>query len=115
MSVAEWTSNNEITFLYTNGDLFATDCQKHLSHLFANNKYLVEARLRGWNIQISASAYDTDPECDVADIYITILHSDPDVTALESELIHKMLCNTPLQFKSATDTRSLAETFEEIT
>jgi hypothetical protein len=127
ISVAEWTSNNGFSFLYTNDDLLPLklaedqegqpnrwhDVATNLSRLF-NNKYLVEAKLRGWKMEIIPIPYDSDPECDVADVDITLLHPDTEVTALETELIHKMLAHTPIVFRSATDNRSIAETFEEL-
>ena len=131
ISVAEWTSNNEFNLLYTNDEILPMvltrlamdledqpnkcyDVGKDLERLF-NNKYLVEAKLRGWVISIETIPCDNDPECDVADVYITILHPNPEVTALESELIHKMLSHTPIKFKEATDNRSMAETFRRLT
>jgi len=130
ISVAEWTSNNGFSFLYTHDDILplvltemTMDCDggsnvwynigNNIERLF-NNKYLIEAKLRGWYIQIEAIPYDSDPECDVADVDITLLHPNPDVTALETELIHKMLAHTPIKFRSATDNRSQTETFERL-
>ncbi len=117
ITVAEWHSNNEFNFIYQSADVVGKTpqyCESRVRHLFANNKYLAEAKLRGWNLQIKALHYDHDPECDCLDVYITMLHPDYDVTALESELIHKMLSHTQIVFKSATDDRAMAETFRSI-
>lgn len=129
ISIAEWTSNNGFHFLYTNDDLFPMvmteiamdrdggsnvwyNIGNNLAHLF-NNKYLIEAKLRGWKMEIEAIPYNSDPECDVADVDITLLHPNPEVTALESALIHKMLAHTSIKFRSATDNRSMIETIED--
>lgn len=114
---AQWISNNEFEFIYQSADVVGKTwqyCESRVKHLFSNNKYLAEAKLRGWDMNIRALHYDTDSECDCLDVVVTVLHTDIDTIAIESELIHKMLNNTPLQFLSATDTRSLAETFEQL-
>ena len=117
ITVAEWYSNNEFEFIYQCADVVGKTwqyCESRVRHLFSNNKYLAEAKLRGWDLKISAFHYDHDPMCDCLDVNITITHPDPEVTALETELIHKMLAHTPIVFKSATDNRSMAETFRSI-
>jgi hypothetical protein len=114
---AQWISNNEFEFIYHSPLVVGKTpeyCESRVKQLFSNNKYLAEAKLRGWDMRIRALHYDHDPECDCLDVVVTVLHTDIDTIALESRLIHKMLNNTPLQFLSATDTRSLAETFEEL-
>ena len=116
ITVAEWTSNNEIEFAVA-GKQFAGKtpqyCESRVKRLFLP-KHIVELHLRGWHIQIRTIFADSDPMSDWVDVDITFLHNDIDTIAIESKLIHKMLANTQIQFREATDTRSPIETLRSI-
>ena len=57
---------------------------------------------------------DNSENCDYVDVTLTILHEDPEVTALESEYIYKKISKTQLQFQQATDNTSLNRTLKQI-
>lgn len=117
ISIAEWTSNNEIQFAVAGKGFVGKTpgyCESRIQHLF-DYKHIVELHLRGWKIQIRTTFADNNQMCDWVDVDITLLHNDIDTTAIESEYIHKMLANTQIQFREATDTRSPVETLVEIT
>ena len=121
---AQWISNNEFEFIYHSPLVVGKTpeyCESRVKQLFSNNKYLAEAKLRGWDIQIETSPllshllHDRDSECDYClSVVVTVLHTDIDTIAIESELIHKMLAHTPIKFRSATDDRAMVETFEQL-
>lgn len=117
ITVAEWRSHNEIDFAICGKHLCGKTpqyCESRVKQLF-EIKYIAELHLRGWHIQIRTNFADNDPMCDWVDVQITFLHNDKEVTALETEYIHKMLNTTPIKIRQATDMRSPRQSLVEIT
>ena len=117
ITVAEWRSHNEIDFAIAGKHLCGKTpgyCESRVKQLF-EVKQIAELHLRGWHTQIKTNYADNDPMCDWVDVQITFLHTDTDTTALESKYIHKMLNNTPIKFREATDIRSPRQSLVEIT
>lgn len=114
ISVAEWTSMNEIQFQIAGNRLIGKTpqyCESRVKRLF-DKIDIMQMHLTGWHIQIRTSYADNSPECDVVDVQLTILHTDTDTVALESKYIHKLIGKTQISMRNALDKRSQYDTYK---
>ena len=114
ISVAEWSSHNEVQFQFAGKSLIGKTpqyCESRIKRLF-DNISIMQMHLTGWHMQIRTSYADNSPECDVVDVQLTILHTDIDTVAIESKYIHKLLGKTQISMREITDTRSQYDTYK---
>jgi len=121
ISKANWINHNEIHFAiaskqyaFKRYDWLIREAITLVPDLLGV-KGQMDMQLRGWNTQIACTHADNNESCDYIDVILTIIHQDPDITALENKYIHKIINKSNLVFQDVMDKRSMPETLREIT
>lgn len=120
ISKANWINHNEIHFAMASKQYafkryeWLISEAKHLVPRLLGAKGQMDMRLRGWNTSVMCTPADNNESTDYIDVIVTITHEDTEVTALESEYIHKLLNKSNLVFQDAMDQKSMPETLREI-